>query len=209
MRDQRIIVVHERLKEAIRDTRPLIVYDGPFQLLIAVILSAQTTDEQVNRVTPTLFARYPDAASLARASIDELEAIVHATGFYRTKAKHIRLAAAALVERFGGAVPQTVDELVTLPGVGRKSANVVVGACFGKPAVIVDTHFKRVTKRLGFTASDDPARVERDLVAITPDAIRYSFSMLVNRHGRTVCTARNPQCVGCVLADLCPSAVRG
>ncbi len=193
-----------RLSASIDNTQPLLQFDSSFQLLIAVILSAQTTDDQVNSVTPVLFSSYPDAANLADAPIADLERIVHSTGFYRTKAKNIKGAALDIVERYGGVVPDTMNELTSLPGVGRKSANVVLGAIYHQPAIIVDTHFKRVTKRLGLTESTNPERVERDLAAIVRPGLQYEFSMLVNRHGRLTCEARKPRCNTCVLESICP-----
>lgn len=196
--------IYEKLGASIANPVPLLVFDGVFQLLIAVILSAQTTDAQVNRVTPKLFRQFPTPPSLAGASQDAVEEIVHSTGFYRTKAKNIRMAARVVVERFNGNVPETMKELLSIPGVGRKSANVVLGGWYGRPAIIVDTHFSRVVRRLGLTTAVDPSRIENDLRLIVPEEIQYAFSMLINHHGRLTCAARKPQCGSCVLRVLCP-----
>ena len=201
---KKIEEILERLASSIDNTAPLLDFDSTFQLLVSVILSAQTTDDQVNSVTPELFSAYPDPSKLANAEIEDLERIVHSTGFFRAKAKNIKGASQGLIERYGGEVPGTIEELTSLPGVGRKSANVVLGAIFGRPAIIVDTHFRRVSNRLGLTESSNPERIERDLAAIVPPARQYDFSMLVNRHGRFVCMARKPQCGICVLRSICP-----
>ncbi len=186
------------------DSRPLLNFSSPFELLIAVILSAQTTDRQVNEVTGELFARFPDAAALAGADIRELEGIVRSTGFYRQKAKNIRAAAQGLVERFEGEVPGSMAELTSLPGVGRKSANVVLGHVYGKPAVIVDTHFSRVCGRLGLSNATNPEGIEREIRALIPADRQTRFSMIVNFHGRDICFARRPNCEECPLISHCP-----
>ncbi len=180
-----------------------------FQLLTATILSAQTTDETVNRVTPALFRRYPTPADLAGADPEELEAVIRPTGFFRAKARSLRGMAAALDERFDGAVPEAMDDLVTLPGVGRKTANVVRSVGFGLPGLPVDTHVGRVSRRLGLTTENDPVHAEADLNALVPSAERGRFSLRLIHHGRRVCTARRPRCGDCVLADFCPSAGTG
>ena len=191
------------LEETIADTAPMLAFADPFQLLISVILSAQTTDEQVNRVTPELFQRYPAANDLSMARQCDVEMIIHSTGFFRIKAKNIRLTASALVDRFGGEVPDTMDELLELPGVGRKSANVVLGACFAKPAIIVDTHFSRVVRRIGLTEETDPTKIENSISKLVPEAIQHRFSMLINRHGRRTCVARSPRCTECQIRTNC------
>lgn len=182
-------------------------FDTPFQLLVAVILSAQTTDEQVNRCTPDLFRQFPDAHALSRADPERIEKLIQSTGYFRVKTRHVIGAAKAVDERFGGVVPQTMEELVTLPGVGRKSAGVVLHHVFGLPAIIVDTHFGRVSHRLGFTASDDPVTIEKDLAGQFPTEDWGDVSMLLNLHGRRTCHARKPHCAGCFLLDLCPAAI--
>jgi endonuclease-3 len=180
-------------------------FDSPFQLLIATILSAQCTDKRVNAVTGSLFGRWPTAAALAAASQAEVEAVIRSTGFFRAKAKNIRGCCQSLVERHGGEVPRTLEELVRLPGVGRKTANVVLGSGFGLPSgVVVDTHVGRISRRLGLTRHADAVKAERDLIAAIPKSHWIAFSHRLIEHGRTVCTARRPRCEDCPLADLCP-----
>lgn len=179
---------------------------NPFQLLAATILSAQTTDARVNMVTPELFARYPDAASLAAADPEDVERIVRSTGFYQSKARNLVSMAQSLVERFGGAVPTALDDLVTLAGVGRKTANVVRSVAFGLPGLPVDTHVGRLSRRLGLTTEDDPVKVEHELGALLPPAQWGEFSLRVILHGRRVCDAKKPACDRCALERLCPSS---
>src|SRR5260370_3127264 len=181
-------------------------HKNPFQMLIATILSAQTTDRSVNAVTPKLFARYRDAAALAHADPREVEAIIKPTGFYHVKAKTIIGASAALVERFHGEVPPRIEDLVTLPGVGRKTANVVLGVAFGLPGFAVDTHVKRLTRRLGLTKSTDPVKIETDVTKLLPPEEWTGFSLRLILHGRRICIARVPRCPECVLNDFCPSS---
>jgi endonuclease-3 len=177
-----------------------------FQMLVATILSAQTTDRSVNSVTPALFARYPDAAALAHANPLEVERMIKPTGFFRVKAKTIIAASAALVERFHGEVPPRIEDLVTLPGVGRKTANVVLGVAFGIPGFAVDTHVKRLTRRLGLTKSTDPVKIEAEVTRMLPPEDWTGFSLRLILHGRRVCLARSPRCPECVLNDFCPSS---
>ncbi len=181
-------------------------HDNAFQLLVATILSAQTTDERVNLVTPDLFSAYPDAEALAHADPTRLEGLIRSTGFFRSKTKSLIGASQALVERFGGEVPSSMEDLVTLPGVGRKTANVVLSVAFGEPGFAVDTHVGRLSRRLGFTASSDPEVVERDVEALVPPEEWGALSLRLILHGRAVCMARKPRCGTCVLADVCPSA---
>ena len=183
-------------------------HDDAFQLLVATILSAQSTDANVNKVTPALFARYPTPAALAAADPAELEAEIHATGFFRSKAKSLLGMAAALVERYGGEVPHAIEDLVTLPGVGRKTANVVRSVALDEPGLPVDTHVLRLSKRLGLTVLDDPVKVEHELNSMLKPADRGLFSLRTILHGRRVCVARKPRCGECVLNDFCPSAFR-
>lgn len=179
--------------------------DDPFRLLTAVILSAQCTDAQVNRVTPALFAKFGTPEALARAPRADVEKLVYATGFYRNKAKNIQEMAAAVVERFGGEVPRTMSELVTLPGVGRKTANVVQANCFGvSEGVCVDTHVGRLARRLGFSKSEDPVKVEQDLMRLFPRNEWENLAYYLISHGRAVCDARKPACERCPLLALCP-----
>jgi endonuclease-3 len=180
---------------------------NPFELLTATILSAQTTDARVNLVTPALFARYPTPAALAVADIGEVEELVRSTGFYATKARNIIGMAQAVVERFGGEVPSDRDDLTTLPGVGRKTANVVRSVAFGLPGLPVDTHVGRLAKRLGLTTADDPVKVEHELGAMLAPAEWGDFSLRLILHGRRVCDAKRPRCEACSMASWCPSSV--
>ena len=176
---------------------------SPWGLLIATILSAQCTDQRVNQVTPELFRRYKTPAELAKAKLSDVERIIRSTGFYKSKAQNIVACSLAVTERFGQQVPSTMDELVTLPGVGRKTANVLLGNAFGKPAIVVDTHVKRVSKRLGLTKSDDPEQIERDLQQLLPPAQWTGVSQRLLLHGRYTCLARRPQCARCTIYDYC------
>ena len=180
---------------------------NPFQLLAATILSAQTTDARVNMVTPELFARYPDAASLAAADPEAVERIVRSTGFHQSKAKNLISMAQSLVDRFGGEVPTALDDLVTLAGVGRKTANVVRSVAFGLPGLPVDTHVGRIARRLGLTTQDDPVKVEHELGVLLPPSQWGEFSLRVILHGRRVCDAKKPACERCALERLCPSSM--
>jgi endonuclease-3 len=182
-------------------------HDSPFQLLVATILSAQSTDEMVNKVTPGVFSRYPTPGDLAHADPTEVEELVHSTGFFRQKTKSLIGMAAAVDERFGGEVPTDLDDLVTLPGVGRKTGNVVRSVAFGLPGLPVDTHVTRLTKRLKLTNETDPVKIEKDLDGIVPPEERGALSLRLILHGRRVCVARKPRCPDCILADICPSAV--
>jgi endonuclease-3 len=196
-----------RLKSAYPDARTALDWKNPLELLVATILSAQTTDVRVNAVTPNLFARYPTAADYAGADPTELEEDIRPTGFFRNKAKSLRGMARALVEDHGGEVPRTMDDLVALPGVGRKTANVVLGNAFSiDEGVVVDTHVRRLSNRLGFTTRKDPEKIERDLMETVPKGDWTVFSHLLILHGRSVCKARKPACGDCGVNDLCPSA---
>lgn len=208
-RAERAAEILPLLRSAYPDAHCELAHDGPFQLLVATILSAQCTDARVNLVTPALFRRFPDARSLAAAPQEEVEEIIRSTGFFRSKAKNLRGMAAALVEHHGGEVPRHLDELTRLPGVGRKTANVVLGNAHGiESGVVVDTHVARLSGRLRLTTSKDPVRIEQDLVKIVPRDCWTLWSHLLIWHGRRRCTARNPDCAGCELARLCPSAAK-
>jgi len=183
-----------------------LAHDGPFQLLVATILSAQCTDARVNLVTPALFARFPDARSLSSADPEALEEMIRPTGFFRSKARSLLGMSQSLVERFDGEVPSEMEDLVTLPGVGRKTANVVRSVAFGLPGLPVDTHVSRLAGRLGLSASRDPVVIERDLDSLVPPGDRGSFSLRLILHGRAICVARKPKCATCLLSDVCPSA---
>ena len=181
-------------------------HDNPFQLLAATILSAQTTDERVNMVTPELFRRYPTAGDLAGANPADVETIIKSTGFFRNKTKSLVAMAQALEERFGGEVPDSIEELVTIPGVGRKTANVILSVDFDKPGLPVDTHVGRITRLLGLTTQTDPVKVELELNELVPPEERGKLSLRLILHGRKVCIARRPRCEDCILNDFCPSS---
>jgi len=184
-------------------------FSTPLELLVATILSAQTTDKRVNLVTPILFARYPAAADYASADRDEMEKIIQSTGFYRAKTNSLIGLGQALCERFGGEVPAKLNDLVTLPGVGRKTANVVLGNAFGIPGITVDTHFGRLARRFGWTTDTDPVKVEAEVAALIPRKGWTDLSQRMIWHGRRVCHARRPACGACGLARLCPSYGEG
>jgi endonuclease-3 len=180
-------------------------WKNPWELLVATVLAAQCTDARVNKVTPGLFARWPGPAELARASQEELENTVRSTGFFRNKAKNLRGAAARIMDAFGGRVPRTMEELLSLPGVARKTANIVLSGAYGvHEGIAVDTHVKRLSYRLGLTDSQDPVVIERDLMPLFPREMWGAVNHLLVDHGRAVCAARKPDCPACVLADACP-----
>jgi endonuclease-3 len=186
-----------------------LAYRSPLELLVAVILSAQCTDVRVNLVTPELFAEFPDCRALAEAEPAALEAAIRTTGFFRNKAKNIRACCRALLERHGGRIPRSLDELVKLPGIGRKTANVILGELYGLQGVVVDTHVRRISRHLGLTASEDPVKIEKDLEKVVPEPAWNLFSHLLIWHGRMICIARRPDCRICPLASgLCPAAAR-
>ena len=198
--------VNRRLAQEYPDARCALDYDSPLQLLIATVLSAQCTDERVNSVTPELFARYPEAADYAAAQRSDLESILRPLGFQRAKAGHLLGIGEKLVADFQGEVPRTVKELTSLPGVGRKTALVVLGNAFGIPGLTVDTHFSRLMQRLGLTGEKTPVKIERDIAKLVPEEEWTMFSHRVIFHGRQVCHARTPECDACVLWDMCPAA---
>ena len=200
-------IIFERLHAAYPEAKTALSHTNPFELLVATILSAQTTDVRVNLVTPALFARYPDAAALARARQSDVEKLIQSTGFFRNKAKSIIGMAQALVADYGGEVPNTMEQLIKLPGVGRKTANVVLGNAFGmNEGIVVDTHVTRLSLRLGLTRQTDPVKIEQSLMKLLPQSSWALLSHLLIFHGRQVCIARKPRCPDCVVADLCPSA---
>ncbi|MDX2079368.1 MAG: endonuclease III [Terrimicrobiaceae bacterium] len=208
-RTARAAALLARLPDIYPDAHCELVHTDPLELLVATILSAQCTDKRVNMVTPALFARCRTAADYAAIPQEELEAIIRSTGFYRNKAKNIRAMAASLLSDHGGQVPRSIEALAALPGVGRKTANVVLGNAFGKnEGVVVDTHVGRLSLRLGLTRESDPVHVERDLVRLFPRESWCDLSHWLIFHGRRRCMARNPDCAGCELQDLCPSAFR-
>ncbi|MCE9623503.1 MAG: endonuclease III [Actinomycetia bacterium] len=203
---QRAVVVADRLAAEYPQAVCELDHRNPFELLAATILSAQTTDARVNLVTPELFARYPDAAALSQADPGVVEEIVRSAGFYQTKARNLIAMAHALVENFDGQVPTALEDLVTLAGVGRKTANVVRSVAFGLPGLPVDTHVGRLSRRLGLTKEEDPVKVETELGRYLPPAAWGDFSLRLILHGRRVCAAKKPLCADCSLEDVCPSS---
>jgi endonuclease III len=197
------------LAETYPVVRTELIFESPYQLLVATVLSAQTTDVRVNLTTPALFARYPAPEDLAAANPEDVEEILKPTGFFRAKTKSVMGLSAALRDRFGGEVPRTLAELVTLPGVGRKTANVVLGEAFGIPGITVDTHFARLSRRFGWTNETDPVKIEQEVGSLVPRAEWTSLSQRMIWHGRRVCHARRPACGACSLAALCPSFGEG
>ncbi len=203
---QRIEAILDALAKAYPNVVCALTHRNAFELTIATILSAQTTDVTVNKATPELFKMYPTPKKLAEAPLLEIERLIHTTGFYRAKAKNIKGAAQVLVDKFGGKVPQTIDEMIQLPGVARKTANVVLGSWYGIPAgVVVDTHVLRLSRRLELTQSTDPVNVEKDLQKVIPKDHWIQFSHELIHHGRQICIARMPRCVDCTLEKLCNS----
>lgn len=196
------------LKEEYSDVKPSLNYSNPLELLVATVLSAQSTDVQINRVTDKLFKKYRTAEDYASADIRELENDLYSTGFYKSKAKNIKTAAQIIVEKYNGKVPKTMEELISLPGVGRKTANIVLSRAFGiVEGVAVDTHVKRISRRMGLTKNSDPAKIEQDLISLARREDFNSISMTLIYHGRKVCQARRPKCKICIVKDLCPSSV--
>lgn len=203
---ERVNAILKGLDEAYPDAVCALNHRSPWELLVATILSAQCTDVRVNMVTPALFKRFPTPAAMSKATLPELEELIRTTGFYRHKAKSLQGAAQAVVERFGGKVPQTLDELITIPGAARKTANVVLGVSFGKAeGVVVDTHVFRISRRLELAKGDTPQEVERELMRVLPRDRWISFSHQIIHHGRKVCEARKPKCDQCNLEQLCNS----
>lgn len=207
--DARIREILRRLEETYKGMRIALQFQNPLQLLIATILSAQCTDERVNAVTPGLFQRYPMAKDFARADSAQLEEAIRSTGFYHNKARSIIASCRSLVESFGGEVPSSLEDLVSLPGVGRKTANIVLGNAFGQQAIGVDTHVFRVSRRLGLSAGSDPDRVEAELSAILPRKKWTEATHWLIWHGRRICQAKKPLCPSCHLFDLCPWEGKG
>ena len=185
------------------ERKPFLDFENPFQLLVATVLSAQCLDAMVNTVTPGLFRRFPDPAALAQAPLAEVERIIGTVTFFRAKAHNIKALSRMLVERHGGEVPGTMEELTAMPGVGRKTGGTVLSVCFGLPAICVDTHFSRVSRRLGLTRSEKPEEIEKDIAAITPREEWITVSNVLNRFGRATCHARKPGCASCPVKDFC------
>jgi endonuclease-3 len=203
-RRRRALRIVRRLASAYPDARCALDFRNPFELLVATILSAQCTDKKVNEVTPALFARYPTPEALAAAPAAAVEGMIRPTGFYRQKARALQASAHDLASRFGGRVPRTMEELLTLHGVARKTANVVLGNAFGVPGLTVDTHMRRVNGRLGLTTHDDPVKIERDLMELIPEREWTAYSHRIIHHGRVCCEARRPRCEECPVAADCP-----
>lgn len=204
----RALEILTRLKRLYPDATCSLTYETPVQLLVATILSAQCTDDRVNKVTPALFQRFPDAKAFAGADLLELEALIRSTGFYHNKAKNIQGACQRIVQNYGGEVPKRMEQLLELPGVARKTANVVLAHAYGINAgVTVDTHVKRLSQRLGLSEHTDPVKIERDLMALLPIEDWENWSIRLIYHGRAVCMARKPACDRCDLAELCPSVM--
>jgi endonuclease-3 len=204
---KRSLEILARLKRLYPDATCSLNYSTPVQLLVATILSAQCTDERVNKVTPALFGKFPDAQSLAIADLVELESLVRSTGFYHNKAKNIQAACRMIVTEFDSVVPNQMEQLLKLPGVARKTANVVLAHAYGiNVGVTVDTHVKRLSQRLGLTEAKDPVRIEQDLMGLLPQPDWENWSIRLIYHGRAICKARSPVCIACELADLCPVA---
>ena len=208
-RQKRLREVAKTLERAMQYPKMELDHRSPWELLVATILSAQCTDQRVNQVTPSLFQRYRTPAEMAAANLPELEQLIRSTGFFKNKAKHLVACGKAMTERFDEQVPRTMEELITLPGVGRKTANVIRGTAFGQPSVVVDTHVKRVAKRLGLTRSDNPDLVEQDLQQLMPQSQWTAFSQRLLLHGRYVCLARIPQCRTCPVYRHCPWKEKG
>ena len=205
--EKRIKEIIDRLKREYGRAVIALKYRDPFQLLVAVILSAQCTDKRVNEITPRLFSRFPGPREMADADVKEIEEIIRSAGFFRNKAKNIKAASCMIVEKFGGRVPDNMDDLLKLPGVARKTANVVLYNAFGiNEGIAVDTHVKRLAKRLGLTNETDPVKIEKDLMKKIPRDLWGRITYLLIDHGRKVCKAQRPDCRHCILEDLCPSA---
>jgi endonuclease III len=202
---QRVLKIIRRLRRAYPDSRCALHFKTPWELLVATVLSAQCTDKRVNLVTPALFTKYPKAQAFAKADPQELQEAIRSTGFYRNKSKSILGAAQAVLARFGAKVPARMEDLVTLPGVGRKTANVILGNAFGIPGIAVDTHMIRVNHRLGLTRHTDPVKIECDLMKLVPEKDWTLYSHLIIHNGRARCLARRPDCTHCEVQDLCPS----
>jgi endonuclease-3 len=206
---KRVREIAKTLQRTMPSPKMELDHRSPWELLVATILSAQCTDQRVNQVTPSLFQRYRQPAELAAAKLPELEQLIRSTGFFKNKAKHLVACGKAVTERFGAQVPHTMEELITLPGVGRKTANVILGNAFGQPGIVVDTHVKRVAKRLGLTRSDNPDLVEQDLQQLVPKSQWTAVSQRLLLHGRYICLARKPRCHTCPVYRHCPWKEKG
>ncbi len=204
MKKNNAIIIMEKLKNAYPDAKCSLDFKTPFQMLIAVMLSAQCTDERVNLTTPLLFAKYPDASKMALAPLEDLENLVHPCGFYKNKAKNMKLAAQKILSAFDGIVPETMEELITIPGVGRKSANVIMLEAFNNPqGIAVDTHVKRISRRIGLSSQTEPEKIEQDLLNILPKKYYKDANHILIWHGRNICTARKANCNKCPISENC------
>ncbi len=195
--------VYDRLNEKYPNAECSLKFETPLQLLVATQLSAQCTDKQVNKVTPGLFELLQTASDFAEIDISRLEKLIHSTGFFKNKAKNIKAACEMIVREFDGKIPSDMESLLRLPGVGRKTANVVRSEAFGRPGIVVDTHVGRITKRIGLTKNDDPVKAEFDLMKLLPDSKWNKFCHVLIEHGRETCVSRNPKCTECIVSDLC------
>ena len=203
MNKKTVLQIIEKLQENYPDSKCSLEFKNPVELLVATMLSAQCTDKQVNKVTPILFETFPSVRALADADLEKIKAIVRPTGFYNNKAKSIKKSMNSLQDKYDGEVPNNLDDLVKLDGVGRKTANVVMGDAFGVPGVVVDTHVKRITNRLGMTKNEEPNKIEKDLMEIIPSEKWTMFGHMIIDHGRAICKARKPECEKCFLQEEC------
>ena len=204
MDQEKAVKIIKKLKEMYPDATCSLDFTTPFQMLVAVCLSAQCTDERVNKTTPSIFAKYPTVYDFNNMDIKVLEELIHPCGFYKNKAKNLKAASKIIVEKFNGEVPDNMEDLTSIPGVGRKSANVIMLEAFHNPqGIAVDTHAKRISNRLGFSDESDPLKIEQDLLKVIPKEYYYDVNHLLVWHGRNTCTARNPKCEECALKDLC------
>ena len=204
MNKENSIVIIEKLKKAYPDAKCSLDFKSPFEMMIAVMLSAQCTDERVNLTTPALFAKYDTPGKMAKAPLEELESLVHPCGFYKNKAKNMKLASQKLLDDFDGKVPNTIEELITIPGVGRKSANVIMLEAFNNPqGIAVDTHVKRISNRIGFSKNHEPEKIEQDLLKQIPKEYYKDVNHILIWHGRNICSSRNPKCSECPILNNC------
>ena len=206
---EKVLAIKEYLDKTYGDAPCTLDYDDPFQLMVATILAAQCTDARVNIVTPALFKKYPTVRAFAKANVSDVEELIRSTGFFRNKAKNIVACANALLEKHNGEVPDTMEELIALPGVGRKIANLILGDVFGKPCIVVDTHCKRITNMLGLTKNTDPTKIEMDLRKIIPPEYGALFCHQIVEHGRAICIARRPRCSECGMNTVCDYYKKG
>ena len=208
MNTNKAIQIIEKLKNYYPDATCSLDFETPFQMLVAVVLSAQCTDERVNKTTPSIYSKYPTVYDFDNMDLSTLEELIHPCGFYKNKAKNLKAAARTIIEKYNGEVPKTMEELLQIPGVGRKSANVIMLEAFHNPqGIAVDTHAKRISNRIGFSEESDPLKIEQDLLKVIPKEYYYDVNHLLVWHGRKVCTARNPNCDICPINDLCDKKI--